>query len=94
MRLKLSLAAILAGLMAGTALCGQSINQNRSDLVSILKSKLTTQNPHEHDCFGRSLAISDRYIIVGAKGEDTGAKTREPPIFSSGRMATSYRLRS
>src|SRR5579872_6681887 len=73
MRINARLALIPAVLTIGIAANAQPV-ENRSELVSILRSKLMAGDPHDHDCFGRSLAIGGKYIIVGAKGEDTGAK--------------------
>lgn len=49
---------------------GSDPNENRDLLVARLKTKLTTSDAGEHDCFGRSLAISGDTLIAGAKGDD------------------------
>src|SRR5580765_4609483 len=73
-RLTARLLTASAALLIVAAAFGQTPLVNRDALVAKLRSKIMAGDPHEHDCFGRSLAMTSKYIIAGAKGDDTGAK--------------------
>jgi hypothetical protein len=73
-RLTARLLTASAALLIVAAASGQTPLVNRDALVAKLRSKIMAGDPHEHDCFGRSLAMTSKYIIAGAKGDDTGAK--------------------
>jgi hypothetical protein len=73
-------AASVAALCSAPLLLGRSSAEpppqagladgSRAALVTHLRSKLTTNDPDEHDCFGRSLAMDGQRLIAGAKGDD------------------------
>lgn len=45
------------------------VRSSRIEIVQ-LNRKLMTHDAHEHDCFGRSIAMAGDTIIAGAKGDD------------------------
>ena len=64
--------SVAAGLLLAASAPAQTVDRNT--LIVKLRSKLMAGDAHQHDCFGRSLAMSSKYIIAGAKGEDTHGK--------------------
>ena len=61
----------VTALLLGTFMVVPSTSQSdESVLVARLKTKLFSHDTRQHDCFGRSLAMSGDYIIAGAKGDD------------------------
>jgi hypothetical protein len=74
MRLTNRIALLTAGSLLAAVAFAQTVPAGQSELVAKLRSKIMASDAHQHDCFGRSLAMSSKYIIAGAKGDDMIAK--------------------
>lgn len=69
---------MLAALLTLTAITGGAYGASSSSdgqtaqetVIAHLKTKLLVRNTHDHDCFGRSVALDGDYLIAGAKGDD------------------------